>query len=269
MVMSPTRTLARNQRNSSGRRLHTCPWFRIGRSFCAVNRSAYPGSAIASVYRVVVVIRLIGAGLPRTGTSSLREALRFLLDGPIYHMSEAYARPEHVPTWVAAINGEPPQWTEFLDEYTAGVDTPFSCCWRDLAAAYRDAPVVLSHRGSAETWYRSMDVTVLQHTRKVLALDDDTDPMTPLFRVMFKDVFADPDDADQVKAGYERRLAEVRAEIESSRLIEWQPGDGWGPICAALGIAVPAIPFPHRNSMADFLSRARHVRDPSADQSPP
>lgn len=74
-------------------------------------------------------MRMIGAGLPRTGTSSLREALRYLLAGPIYHMSEAYAHPEHVPTWVAAINGEPPQWEEFLEGYAAGVDTP-----RDRAA---------------------------------------------------------------------------------------------------------------------------------------
>ncbi|MBA2716840.1 MAG: hypothetical protein H0U51_07290 [Propionibacteriales bacterium] len=31
-----------------------------------------------------MTLRLIGAGLPRTGTSSLREALRHLLDAPVY-----------------------------------------------------------------------------------------------------------------------------------------------------------------------------------------
>lgn len=206
-----------------------------------------------------VTIRLIGAGLPRTGTSSLREALRYLLDGPIYHMSEAYAHHEHVPTWVAAINGEPTDWQRFLDGYVAGVDTPFSSCWRDLAAAHPDAPVLLSHRDSAEAWYRSMDATVLARTREVLASDDGGDPMTPLFRVMFKDVFTDPNDADQVIAGYEQRLAEVRTEIRSERLIEWQPGDGWEPICAALDMPVPDMPFPHNNTTADFLARARHT----------
>ncbi len=47
-----------------------------------------------------MTLRLIGAGLPRTGTSSLREALRHLLEAPVYHMGEAFARPEHAPTWV-------------------------------------------------------------------------------------------------------------------------------------------------------------------------
>jgi hypothetical protein len=186
----------------------------------------------------------------------LREALRQLLGAPVYHMSEAFTHPEHAPTWVAAFQGRTPVWDEFLAGYVAGVDTPFSTCWRQLAAAYPDAPVLLSHRGSAEEWHRSMDVTVLARTREMLAKDDDTDPMVPLFRAMFDDVFTDLDDPSDVMAGYERRLAEVRAEIAPERLVEWQPADGWEPICRALGVPVPDQPFPCENTTADFLHRA-------------
>jgi hypothetical protein len=157
---------------------------------------------------------------------------------------------------VAAIQGDPPVWSDFLAGYAAGVDTPFSSCWRDLAAAYPHAPVLLSHRGSAEIWHRSMDVTVLARTREILAEGGDADPMVPLFRVMFHDVFTDPDDPAEVMAGYERRLAEVRAEIGPERLVEWQPADGWEPLCRALEVAVPDRPFPHENTTADFLQRA-------------
>lgn len=201
-------------------------------------------------------MRLIGAGLPRTGTTSLREALRYLLGAPIYHMSEALAHPEHAATWVAAIQGDPPVWNDFLAGYVAGVDTPFSTCWRDLAAAYPDAPVLLSHRGSAEVWHRSMDRTVLARTRDMLARDDDADPLLPLFRAIFLGVFTDVDDPADVMAGYERRLVQVRSEIEPERLVEWQPSDGWEPICRALGVAVPNLPFPHENTTADYLVRA-------------
>ena len=204
-----------------------------------------------------MTIRLVGAGLPRTGTSSLREALGYLLNAPVYHMHEAFAHPEHVPIWVAAIKGAPPQWDEFLAEYAAGVDTPFSSCWRDLAAAYPDAPVLLSHRGSAETWFRSMDATVLDRTREMWDSEDDANPIMPLFRVMFDGVFTDPHDPDDVMAGYERRLAEVRAEISPERLVEWQPGDGWEPICAALDLPVPDLPFPRKNTRAEFVGRVR------------
>ena len=202
-----------------------------------------------------MTLRLIGAGLPRTGTSSLREALRHLLDAPVYHMSEAFAHPEHATTWVAAIKGDPPVWDDFLAEYAAGVDAPFSNCWRDLAAAYPDAPVLLSHRGSAEVWHRSMAATVLPRTREMLMRPDD-DPMVPLFRVLFADLFTDVDDPEDVMAGYERWLVEVRSEIAPERLIEWRPGDGWEPICRALGVPVPPLAFPHENSTADYVARA-------------
>ena len=202
-----------------------------------------------------MVLRLIGAGLPRTGTSSLREALRLLLGAPVYHMSEAFAHPEHAPTWVAALAGEAPVWDDFLAGYVAGVDAPFSNCWRELATAYPDAPVLLSRRSSADIWHRSMDATVLPRTREMLAREND-DPMVPLFRVIFADLGTDIDDREDLMAGYERWLKEVRAEVAPDRLVDWQPGDGWDPICRALDVPVPKLPFPHENSTVDYLARA-------------
>jgi hypothetical protein len=169
-------------------------------------------------------------------------------------MSEAFAHPEHAHTWVAAMKGDTPDWEDFLAGYAAGVDAPFSNCWRELSAAYPDAPVLLSRRADPEVWLRSMEATVLPRTREILAKDD-RDPMVPLFRVIFRDLFTDIDDGDQAKAGYQRRLDEIRAEIAPERLVEWQPGDGWEPVCHALGVPVPDLPFPHENSTADYLSR--------------
>lgn len=88
----------------------------------------------------------------------------------------------------------------------------------------------------------------------MLAKGDD-DPIVPLFRVIFRDLCTDIDDRDELMAGYNRWLDEVRAEIAPERLVEWQPGDGWGPICRALGVPVPHRPFPHQNSTADYLAR--------------
>lgn len=206
-----------------------------------------------------MTIRLVGAGLPRTGTTSLREALTHLLDAPVHHMSTALRHPEHALTWVAAIHGDPPVWDDFLAGYAAGVDAPFSTCWRALAAAYPDAPVLLSHRGSAEVWLRSMEPTVLTRTREMLAGDPE-DPLVALFGAIFHGVLTDLDDPAELMAGYERHLAAVRAEIAPERLVEWQPGDGWGPLCRALDVPVPDRPFPHENSTADYLVRAEARR---------
>jgi hypothetical protein len=53
-------------------------------------------------------------------------------------------------------------------------------------------------------------------------------------------------------AAYEAHNAEVRATVPAARLFEYQPGDGWAPLCAALGVDEPDEPFPHTNSRDEF-----------------
>src|SRR3569623_459833 len=53
---------------------------------------------------------------------------------------------------------------------------------------------------------------------------------------------------------YERNNAHVRATAPKDRLVLWQPGDGWEPICKALGEQVPSEPFPHANTTDMYLA---------------
>jgi hypothetical protein len=62
------------------------------------------------------------------------------------------------------------------------------------------------------------------------------------------------DEAD-AKAAYERHNAEVRGGVAPDRLLRWQPDDGWGPLCQALGVAVPDVPFPVTNTSAEFTTQ--------------
>ena len=48
---------------------------------------------------------VIGAGLPRTGTLSLRAALKRLLGGNVYHMAEVFDKPEHAEFWLRMLEG--------------------------------------------------------------------------------------------------------------------------------------------------------------------
>jgi hypothetical protein len=36
--------------------------------------------------------------------------------------------------------------------------------------------------------------------------------------------------------------------VPKERLLEWEIGDGWGPLCEFLGKPVPEVPFPHANA---------------------
>jgi hypothetical protein len=203
------------------------------------------------------VIRVVGAGVGRTGTASLKEALERLLGGPCYHMREVFDHlDEHVPVWHAAIRGEPVDWSTVLDGYVAIVDWPGAACWRSLAAAYPDAKVLLSTRNDAETWWRSASATIMS---EVSPEDEAAHPELHDFGRMVHDMFAafEPGwkDPAAAMAAYERHNAAVRSEVPADRLVEWQPGDGWEPLATALGVPLPAEPFPHTNTTAEFQER--------------
>jgi hypothetical protein len=82
---------------------------------------------------------------------------------------------------------------------------------------------------------------------------------------MVEDLFAarftaDLEDREKCIAAFERHNAEVRAGVPPERLLEWRASDGWEPICAALGVPVPAEPLPHANSSEEFHARIAAMR---------
>jgi hypothetical protein len=198
-------------------------------------------------------LQIVGAGLGRTGTHSLKIALEQLIGGCCYHMIEVFGRPEDPGVWTAALQGEQPDWDEFLAPFSAAVDWPACAMWRELAAAYPDAPVLLSTRDT-DGWWRSASSTIFE------VMDSPNVPSNPGWMAMTEAMFArfTPDwrDETSAKAAFEAHNAAVRAGIPSDRLVEWRPGDGWAPLCEALGLPVPAEPFPHVNRTDEFRAMA-------------
>jgi hypothetical protein len=200
-----------------------------------------------------MTLRVVGAGLGRTGTHSLKLAFEQLLGGPCYHMLEVINRPDQTMVWASATRGEEPDWSAFLAGYAATVDWPAAAFWRELATASPDAVVVLSVRDS-EAWWQSASETIFS----VLARGaDPDDPGAVAELAMINELLArrfTPDWHDRLTAigAYESHNAAVRASVPQSRLVEWRPGDGWEPLCTALGLDVPAEPFPHVNTTSEF-----------------
>lgn len=195
-----------------------------------------------------MALRVVGAGLGRTGTLSLKTALERLLGGPCYHGSEVFTRPDHVQTWTAAARGEPADWHALFDGFHATVDWPAAAFWEELSAAYPDAIVLLSTRESVDSWYRSAHETIFQYAPLT-----GTAPVLTMFSAVLNARFTpNAQDADAAKAAYERHNAHVRATAPRDRLVEWTPRDGWGPLCAALGVPVPDEPFPRLNTKEDW-----------------
>jgi hypothetical protein len=204
-----------------------------------------------------VTVRVVGAGLGRTGTLSLKLALERILGGPCYHMIEVFGRPDHIAAWHAAVRGDLPEWRSLFRDFAAVLDWPAVAFWREISAAYPDAIILLSVR-DAESWWRSCDATIFEvFKRSGEGLRSGAGAWFEMVRDVFRERFT-PDflDRDAAIAAYERHNDEVRRTADPRRLVEWRPGDGWEPICSALGLSVPDEPFPHTNTTEEFRSRA-------------
>jgi hypothetical protein len=199
-------------------------------------------------------LRVVGAGLGRTGTNSLKLALERLTGGRCYHMTELFERPDDLSVWDAAIQGDPPDWGAFPAGVTATVDWPACAFWGGLADAHPDAIVLLSVRESAEQWWRSFAATIHdQLSRPVPADRPDWAARRRVTLAMMERTFTPAwREREGAMAGYEAHNAAVRAAVAPGRLVEWRPGDGWEPLCTALGVPVPEEPFPHVNSTEEF-----------------
>ncbi len=196
---------------------------------------------------------LIGAGLPRTGTMSLKIALEKLTGKPCHHMFEVVD--ERPSLWADALAGDLSKLDEALDGFACAVDFPASAFWRELAERYPQAPVLLSHRGDAASWWRSADATVWESMRQFF---DDPPPDEPELYAMYHGLMTGFDpawrDPAAARSAYERHLEDVRATIAGDRLFEYVPGDGWAPLCAALELPEPDMAFPDVNTTAQFRS---------------
>ena len=106
-------------------------------------------------------MKVIGAGLPRTGTLSQKVALEMLGFGPCYHMVNVLTNLPLARQWEQAIDGGV-DWDEVFGgeaEHESTVDWPGAFFYRELTDTYPDAKVVLSVR-DPEAWERSMLDTI-------------------------------------------------------------------------------------------------------------
>ncbi len=174
-------------------------------------------------------------------------------------MLEVLANPDDDLFWSAAVREGRHDFATVMGDFVAAVDWPASAFWRELAAQNPEALIVLSTRESPERWWKSYEATIVGILKQRVAGEDALGARHASWVIaMLQDRFTPGwDERSQAIAAYERHNEDVRASADPGRLVEWQPADGWGPLCEALDIPVPDEPFPHENTTADFNARAR------------
>jgi hypothetical protein len=195
-----------------------------------------------------MTLEIIGTGYGRTGTDSMREALNMLGFGPCHHMFEVTENPVMKARWRAFMESGTPDWSALFEGYRSCVDWPSAHYWRELVAHYPEARVILTWR-DPESWWTSYEATIL---RFIQTTEDRASVGVKVIEKVFGKHAAD---RAYVIGAYKAHAAEVISTVPKDRLLVHNLGDGWAPLCAHLGVPVPAEPYPSRNTTADIQSR--------------
>ena len=195
-------------------------------------------------------LKVVGSGLGRTGTLSLKRALELLGFGPCHHMMEVFQHPDSVPLWVKAGEGKP-DWDAIFKDYSAMVDYPGCKFWRQLAAYYPTAKVLHSVR-DPNLWFDSTQATIFSPRSPAVNAPP---PMRPFFSMLLGEFGERIHDREFMVAYFKRHTEEVVRAIPKERLLVYEVGQGWAPLCSFLGVPVPAEPFPRVNTREEFIAR--------------
>ena len=196
-----------------------------------------------------MALKVVGSGLGRTGTKSLQTALGMLGLGPCHHMVEVFAHPESMALWVEAGAGRP-DWDAIFAGYGSMVDFPGAAYWRELAGYYPDAKVLHSKR-DPDQWFDSTQATIFAPGSFALLQG----PLSAFFG-SFTGGFREHIHDRAFMTDYFRRHTEaVISAIPAERLLIYEAGQGWEPLCGFLGVAIPDAPYPSENSRAEFAAR--------------
>jgi len=203
-----------------------------------------------------MALKVIGAGLGRTATFSLKFALEHIGLGPCYHMSEVFAGARrNVPLWLDVVRGEP-DWNAIFEGYQSTTDYPACTYWRELAEYYPEAKVILSVR-DADSWFESVSETIFSEQMQGALKSTPTGAM--MQGVIFDAFGEHVNDRTFMTNWFNRRNREVIDALPPERLLVFSAKEGWGPLCDFLGVSVPNGPFPRVNSR-DELSHASEER---------
>ncbi|MET8690681.1 sulfotransferase family protein [Streptomyces sp. NPDC004732] len=211
------------------------------------------------------MLKLINAGLGRTGTTSLQVALEQLGYGPCYHMFDIVGDEKRLEQWERIVcEGRQPDWKAVFEGYNSAVDGPPSFYYDRILQAFPDAKVVLTVR-DADGWYESTYNTLYQFVLK----NKETPPeegtrQARVYRMtnvmtwegLFKGRFSDKDHAIEV---YRRRNQEIIDAVPADNLLVYDVQQGWEPLCAFLGADAPTTAFPHANTTANMRERMQQM----------
>lgn len=195
----------------------------------------------------------------------MQETLSILGYPAPYHYVSIFANAQDADMWIPALRAKSQgrgvplgrrEWDQLLGHCGAVTDVPCVYFWQELLAAYPDVKVVLVDRDE-EQWVSSMEA-VLEGILNPFAVYilRFTDPgwygrINNTSLLWIEALFGTSELIQakrNLRRAYREHYAAVRAYVPRERLLEYQLGSGWEPLCGILGKDVPVgVALPRRN----------------------
>ena len=183
--------------------------------------------------------KIIGVGFQKTGTSTLREALKILG----YTVKDVTPR-----ALVPILRGNYNKIRRMLEKYDAMEDTPWYMIYKELDQLFPGSKFILTIRDE-ESWYAS----VSKHIGDLRAAHHEW-----IYGKGKGVVKHHKQNTIEVYRHHNSEALEYFKERPDDLLvIDFTKGDGWEKLCSFLENEVPGVPLPHYNKTSEVEKRPK------------
>ncbi len=215
-------------------------------------------------YEDHVDLRVIGVGLPRTGTLSLKTALEILGFGPCHHMFHLSEKPNRTLEFIRAYDGEDIDFHALMKGYGSTVDTPTFDFYKEIHQAYPQAKIILSVRDSGEKWFESYQNTIgSAGTSNFYYFSVYLLRSSCLQHILGRKAIAKwTREYDEIGPSmHDKHNQRIIDENKEGEILVFNVKEGWTPLCKFLGVEIPEnIPFPNINDTNEFKRNVKFAK---------
>ena len=203
-------------------------------------------------------MKVICAGLAKTGTKSITKALRHL-GYEVYDWEEQIFY--FMDQWIDVFqNGVAPDVKYIYQNADAVVDVPGVFFWEEILEAFPDCKVILSERNE-DSWVESWvnQLKALDNTKSVFLkiLSPTMRKFSRIGRASVRALYGSRETTPTYvfRKRYRMHNHRVRSLAPPSKLLLYDVKQGWKPLCDFLGCEVPTVAFPHENVKGEIAQK--------------
>ena len=201
-------------------------------------------------------MKVICAGMNKTGTKSISEALR-QLGFTVYDWEEQLF--DFLDYWVDVFqNGATPDVKQIYQDADAVVDMPGNLFWEEILEAFPDCKVILSERDEdswIQSWVTQLETINDVRSRTANMLSQTCTTVTNIAHCSLIALFGsmNPKSTCVFRKRYRTHNHRVKSIVPPEKLLVFNVKQGWKPLCDFLGCEIPTSAFPHENVKGRLL----------------